>query len=34
MYTVGQVCAAFLAAYIPDKFGRRVGMLVGNTILV
>ncbi|BEI95952.1 hypothetical protein CcaverHIS631_0109010 [Cutaneotrichosporon cavernicola] len=34
MYTVGQVAAAFLAAYLPDKFGRRWGMFIGNIILV
>lgn len=34
MYTVGQVSSAFLAAYLPDRFGRRWGMFIGNSILM
>lgn len=34
MYTVGQVCSAFFTIWLPDKLGRRYGMLIGNLLLV
>jgi MFS family permease len=34
IYTVGSVCSFFGASIIPDLFGRRYGMFIGNTILI
>ena len=34
MYTVGQMCASFIAGPIADRFGRRIGMAVGASFII
>ena len=34
IYTVGAVCSAFVLMFLPDKYGRRKAMFVGNVILI
>ncbi|KDQ11493.1 hypothetical protein BOTBODRAFT_147205 [Botryobasidium botryosum FD-172 SS1] len=34
IFTVGSLCGALPAAYLPDKFGRRFSMFFGNAILI
>lgn len=33
-YTIGQVLAFFVVSWLPDKFGRRYGMFIGNCVLM
>ncbi|TDL26903.1 general substrate transporter [Rickenella mellea] len=34
IFTVGSLCGAIPAGFIPDRFGRRVCMFVGNALLI
>ncbi|KAH7100776.1 general substrate transporter [Auriculariales sp. MPI-PUGE-AT-0066] len=34
IYTIGQLCGAFPASYLPDKLGRRRSMFIGNLLLI
>ncbi|KAI5454184.1 hypothetical protein NCC49_004249 [Naganishia albida] len=34
IYTIGGVCASIPGSYLPDKIGRRMTMVTGNTVLL
>lgn len=34
VYTIGGVAAALPASYLPDRFGRRLPILIGNVLLM
>lgn len=34
IYTIGSLTGAIPASYLPDKFGRRVSMFVGNMFII
>jgi len=34
IFTIGSLCGTFPAAYLPDRFGRRACMFIGNSILI
>ncbi|KAF8908874.1 general substrate transporter, partial [Gymnopilus junonius] len=34
IFTIGSICGTIPAAYLPDKFGRRLSMFFGNAVLI